>query len=97
MHKELNQEISGARQRAQNALLTQAQVKYDREQPMLEIRRQLSGFNLAEEEKRLKCSEAVILLQKRLIKGLLALPRPILEEEVARRTKVIGAVATMFY
>ncbi|KAJ5239886.1 hypothetical protein N7468_004505 [Penicillium chermesinum] len=83
IYKKLNQEIAGARQRARNALLTQIQAKYDREQPMLEIRRQLSGFNLAEEEKPLKCSEAVPLPQKRLIESLLTLPRPTLEEEVA--------------
>jgi hypothetical protein len=94
MYKKLNQEIAGARQRARNALLTQVQAKYDREQPMLEIRRQLSGFNLAEEEKPLKCSKAVPLLQKRLIESLLTLPRPTLEEEVARRTEAINAVAT---
>lgn len=94
IYKKLNQEIAGARQRARNALLTQIQAKYDREQPMLEIRRQLSGFNLAEEEKPLKCSEAVPLPQKRLIESLLTLPRPRLEEEVARRTEAIDAVAT---
>ncbi|KAJ6166764.1 hypothetical protein N7470_002211 [Penicillium chermesinum] len=93
IYKKLNQEIAGARQRARNALLTQIQAKYDREQPMLEIRRQLSGFNLAEEEKPLKCSEAVPLPQKRLIESLLTLPRPTLEEEVARRTETIDAVA----
>lgn len=93
MYKKLNQEITGARQRARNALLTQIQAKYDREQPMLEIRRQLSGFNLDEEEKPLKCSEAVPLPQKRLIESLLTLPRPTLEEEVARRTEAIDAVA----
>ncbi|PLN74657.1 hypothetical protein BDW42DRAFT_189660 [Aspergillus taichungensis] len=93
MYKKLNQEIAGARQRARNALLTQIQAKYDREQPMLEIRRQLSGPILAEEEKPLKCSEAISLPQKRLIESLLTLPRPTLEEEVARRTEAIDAVA----
>ncbi|KAI2959645.1 hypothetical protein CBS147352_10781 [Aspergillus niger] len=93
MYKKLNQEIAGARQRARKALLAQIQAKYDREQPMLEIRRQLSGFNLAEEEKPLKCSEAVPLPQKRLVESLLTLPRPTLEEEVARRTEAIDAVA----
>ncbi|KAL4891366.1 hypothetical protein BDV59DRAFT_203545 [Aspergillus ambiguus] len=93
MYKKLNQEIAGARQRARNVLLTQIQAKYDREQPMLEIRRQLSGFNLAEEEKPLKCSEAVPSPQKRLIESLLTLPRETLEEEVARRTEAIDAVA----
>lgn len=60
---------------------------------MLEIRRQLSGFNLAKEEKPLKCSEAVPLPQKRLIESLLTLPHLTLEEEVARRTEAIDAVA----
>ncbi|GAB1201350.1 hypothetical protein APSETT444_010742 [Aspergillus pseudonomiae] len=71
MYKKLKQEIAGSRQRAQNVLLTQIQAKYDREQPMLKTRCQLSGFNLAEEEKPLRS----------------------LEEEVARRTETIDAVA----
>jgi hypothetical protein len=93
IHKKLNQEITGARQRARDALLSQIQVKYDLEQPMREIQRQLSGVKLAEVEKPLKCSEELPAPQKRLMESLLTLPRPTLEEEMARRTEAIDAVA----
>ncbi|KAL6228990.1 hypothetical protein BDW75DRAFT_235532 [Aspergillus navahoensis] len=93
MHKKLNQEITGARQRARDALLSQIQAKYNREQPMREIQRQLSGVKLVEVEKPLKCSEEVPAPQKRLMESLLTLPRPTLEEEIARRTEAIDAVA----
>ncbi|GLA31645.1 hypothetical protein M752DRAFT_299216 [Aspergillus phoenicis ATCC 13157] len=92
MYNKLNQEIAGARQRPRNALLIQIETKYDREQPMLEIRRRRSGFNLAEEEKPLKCSGAVPLPQKRLIQIQLTQRRPTLEE-VARRTEASDAMA----
>jgi hypothetical protein len=93
IYKKLNQEISGARQRARDKLLAEIQAKYDREQPMREIQRQLSGDKLAEIEKPLKCSEVVPAPQKRLMESLLTLPRPTLEEEMGRRTEAIDAVA----
>lgn len=93
IYKKLNQEISGARQRARDKLLAEIQAKYDREQPMREIQRQLSGDKLAETEKPLKCSEVVPAPQKRLMESLLTLPRPTLEEEMGRRTEAIDAVA----
>ncbi|KAL2783868.1 hypothetical protein BJX66DRAFT_317676 [Aspergillus keveii] len=92
-HKKLNQEIMGTRQRARDALLSQIQAKYDREQPMREIQRQLSGVKLAEAEKPLKCSKEVPAPQKRLMESLLTLPRPTIEEEMVRRTEAIDAVA----
>ncbi|KAH2023468.1 hypothetical protein KXV65_000697, partial [Aspergillus fumigatus] len=93
IYKKLNQEISGARKRARDKLLAEIQEKYDREQPMREIQRQLSGDKLAETEKPLKCSEVVPAPQKRLMESLLTLPRPTLEEEMDRRTEAIDAVA----
>ncbi|CAG8891316.1 unnamed protein product [Penicillium egyptiacum] len=48
LYRKLNQEITGARKRAQHKLLVQMQNKYDREQPMLEIKRQLSGIGPTE-------------------------------------------------
>ncbi|THC92685.1 hypothetical protein EYZ11_007824 [Aspergillus tanneri] len=47
-------------------------AKYDREQPMLEIRRQLSGFNLAKEEKPLKCLEAEVARRTEAIDAVAA-------------------------
>ncbi|KAJ6144084.1 hypothetical protein N7471_003537 [Penicillium samsonianum] len=94
MYRKLNQELTGARKRAQHTLLAQIQNKYDREQPMLEIKRQLSGIAPAESSsKPLKCSAEVPVPQQRLIKSLLTLPRPTIEEEMARRTEAIDSVA----
>jgi hypothetical protein len=94
MHKKLNQELAGARKRAQNTLLSEIQRKYDREQPMLEIKRQLSGLEPAEpSRKQLKCSTDIPVAQQRLIKSLLTLPRPTIEEEMTRRTEAIDSVA----
>ncbi|KAJ5253130.1 hypothetical protein N7489_003540 [Penicillium chrysogenum] len=72
LYRKLNQEITGARKRMQN--------KYDREQPMLEIKRQLSGIGPTKSSsKQLKCST----------ESLLTLPRLTIEEEIARRTEAI--------
>ncbi|KAJ5627605.1 hypothetical protein N7490_009833 [Penicillium lividum] len=93
-YRKLNQELVGAKKRAQDALLLQIQNKYDREQPMLEIKRQLSGIEPADSGKKpLEYSTEVPIPQQRLIKSLLTLPRTTLEEEMARRTEAIDAVA----
>ncbi|CAG8076758.1 unnamed protein product [Penicillium salamii] len=94
MYRKLNRELAGARKRAQDTLLAQIQNKYDREQPMLEIKRQLSGIAPAgSSSQRLKCSTEVPVPQERLIKSLLTLPRPTIEEEMTRRTEAIDSVA----
>lgn len=94
MYRKLNRELAGARKRAQDTLLAHIQNKYDREQPMLEIKRQLSGIAPAgSSSKRLKCSTEVPVPQERLIKSLLTLPRPTIEEEMTRRTEAIDSVA----
>jgi Protein of unknown function (DUF3435) len=76
VYQKFKQELAGARQRARDALLSQLQQKYDREQPMLEIQRLLSGVKLAETVTRtMEHSEEVPAPQKRLIESLLTLPR----------------------
>lgn len=93
-YRKLNQELVGAKRRAHDTLLSQIQSKYDREQPMLEIKRQLSGIQPAgSSSKPLKCSMEVPVPQQRLIKSLLTLPRPTIEEEMTRRTEAIDSVA----
>ncbi|KAJ5086714.1 hypothetical protein NUU61_008021 [Penicillium alfredii] len=93
-YKKLNQEIAGARQRARNSLLSQIQLKYDREQPMLDIQQQLSGVKLAETaNKLLECPDQMPILQKRLVESLFTLPRSTLEEEMDRRTEAVDAVS----
>ncbi|KAI3226235.1 hypothetical protein DTO012A9_9396 [Penicillium roqueforti] len=93
-YKKLNQEINGARERARNALLSQIQEKYDQEQPMLEVQRQLSEATLEKAVKtNLQRSEELPPPQKRLIECLLSLPPPTLDQEMRRRTEAIDAVA----
>lgn len=93
-YRKLNQEINGARERARNALLSQLQEKYDQEQPMLEVQRQLSEATLEKAVKtKLQRSEELPPLQKRLIECLLSLPPPTLDQEMHRRTEAIDAVA----
>ncbi|KAJ6112296.1 hypothetical protein N7523_002118 [Penicillium sp. IBT 18751x] len=93
-YRKLNQDLAGAKKRAQDKLLAEVQNKYDREQPMLEIKRQLSGIEPAESYgKPLQCSIEVPVLQQRLIKCLLTLPRPTIEEEMTRRTEAVDSVA----
>ncbi|KAL1967418.1 hypothetical protein VTN77DRAFT_3203 [Rasamsonia byssochlamydoides] len=93
LYQKLNCELARARQRAQDALLVELQDKYDKEQPMLEVQRQLSGVKLSETVNHsLEQSEEVPLPQRRLIEALLTLPRPTLEEEMLRRTKAIDAI-----
>lgn len=93
LYQKLNCELARARQRAQDALLVELQDKYDQEQPMLEVQRQLSGVKLSETVNHsLEQYEEVPLPQRRLIEALLTLPRPTLEEEMLRWTKAIDAI-----
>ncbi|CEO59611.1 hypothetical protein PMG11_04283 [Penicillium brasilianum] len=93
-YQKLNQEINSARERARNTLLLQVQQKYDQEQPMLEVQRQLSETKLAETlTTKLRHTEELPEPQKRLIKCLLTLPSPTLDQEMCRRTEAIDAVA----
>jgi hypothetical protein len=93
-YRKLNQELAGTKKREYDKLLKEVQEIYDREQPMLEIKRQLSGIGQQDSSpKPLKCSNDVPLPQQRLINSLLSLPRSTIEEEMLRRTEAINAVA----
>lgn len=94
LYRKLNQELTGTKKREHDRLLAEVQDKYDREQPMLEIKRQLSGFGQDDfSPKPLVCSNDIPVPQQRLISSLLSLPRSTIEEEVIRRTEAIDAVA----
>lgn len=93
-YQKLNQELNSARGRARNTLLSQIQQKYDQEQPMLEVQRQLSETKLAESvTTKLRHAEELPEPQKRLIERILTLPSPTLDQEMCRRTEAIDAVA----
>ncbi|CAG8036080.1 unnamed protein product [Penicillium olsonii] len=94
-YQKLNQELNSARERARNTLLSQIQQKYDQEQPMLEVQRQLSETKLAKSvTTKLRHTEGLPEPQKRLIERILTLPSPTLDQEMCRRTEAIDAVAT---
>ena len=93
-YQKLKQEINSARERARSSLLSHIQQKYDQEQPMLEVQRQLSDTKLAESvTTKLRHAEELPEPQKRLIECLLTLPAETLDQEMRRRTEAIDAVA----
>ncbi|KAJ5974897.1 hypothetical protein N7481_008604 [Penicillium waksmanii] len=93
-YRKLKQELAGTKKREHDRLLAEVQEKYEREQPMLEIKRQLSGIDQnGTSPKPLECSNDVPVPQQLLIKSLLSLPRSTIEEEMLRRTEAIDAVA----
>lgn len=93
-HKKISRELAGARQRARDTLLRDVQEKFDFEEPLREIKRQLSGIEVAKTfHGCLNANETVPAPQLRLITALLTLPCETLRDEMLRRTEGINAVA----
>ncbi|KAF3481524.1 uncharacterized protein GIQ15_04283 [Arthroderma uncinatum] len=94
LHQRLNTELATARSRAKAELLRKIQKKFDYEEPLREIQRQLSGIKITEAvNESLGSNEDVPPQQQRLISALLSLPGKNLREEMLRRTEAIDAVA----
>jgi hypothetical protein len=93
-YQKLGREIAGERQRQRSALLRNIQRKWDQEQPVRIVERQLAGEKFSEDVKAtLELSDDRPLEQKRLIETIMTLPGTTLEEEVCRRSAAINAVA----
>ncbi|EDN06867.1 predicted protein [Histoplasma mississippiense (nom. inval.)] len=94
LHRKISCELAGARQRARDKLLRDVQEKFDFEEPLREIKRQLSGIEISKTfgESR-STNEKVPPPQQRLISALLSLPCETLWDEMLRRTEGIDAVA----
>ncbi|EGC46846.1 C2H2 finger domain-containing protein [Histoplasma capsulatum var. duboisii H88] len=94
LHKKISRELVGARQRARDNLLLDVQEKFDFEEPLREIKRQLSGIKVAKTFSGcVNTNETVSPPQQRLITALLTLPCETLWDEMLRRTEGIDAVA----
>ncbi|OJD22957.1 hypothetical protein ACJ73_05688 [Blastomyces percursus] len=93
LYTRVSRELAGARQRARDKLLLEKQEKFDFEEPLREIKRQLSGIKISRKvEKSLDANTAVPPVHRRLISALLSLPRETLQDEMLRRTEAIDAV-----
>ncbi|EDN08224.1 predicted protein [Histoplasma mississippiense (nom. inval.)] len=93
LYTRVGRELAGARQRARDKLLLEKQEKFDFEEPLREIKRQLSGIKISRKvEKSLDANTAVPPVHRRLISALLSLPRETLQDEMLRRTEAIDAV-----
>jgi hypothetical protein len=90
----LNRQIVNEKQRLRHALLIHIQEMYDKEQPVRDIERQLSGVKIGEAPSTASyISEDTLPEQKRLIEAvILAPPGTTYEEEVERRNSAINAV-----
>lgn len=94
LYEKIKRELAGARQRARDKLLRDIQKKFDFEEPLREIKRQLSGIKISGAvSESLRANETVSPPHRRLISSLLTLPRKTLWDEMLRRTEGIDAVA----
>ncbi|OJD22914.1 hypothetical protein ACJ73_05740 [Blastomyces percursus] len=77
-----------------SAVSWQAHKKFDYEEPLREIKRQLSGIKVSRAvSESLSTNGIVPPQQQRLISARLTLPRETLRDEMLRRTEAIDAVA----
>ncbi|OJD28093.1 hypothetical protein ACJ73_00490 [Blastomyces percursus] len=95
LHKKISCELAGARQRAKDELLRDIQGKYDFEEPLREIKRQLSGIEVSKafNESLSTNGNAPPPPHKRLTSAVLTLPCETLRDEMLRRTESMDAVA----
>jgi len=93
-YQELNKRIASEKERLRAALLTEIQEKYEREEPVRTIERQLAGVKLDRTSKAVSYfSKDTLPEQRRLIETMiLAPPGATLEEEQQRRDNAVNAV-----
>jgi hypothetical protein len=93
VYKELSRQINNERQCQRHALLKDVQDTWDKEQPVIDIERQLSGLIFNKDVKtNLESLDDKPLEQKRLIATVMTLPAATLEDEMRRRNAAINAV-----
>ena len=93
-YEAISKRIISERQRLRNELLEHIQQRYEMEEPVRTVERQLAGVKLKEEPKLASYfSDDTLPEQRRLIEALmLAPPGATYEEEVARRNNAIDTV-----
>jgi hypothetical protein len=93
IYQDLNRKINNERQCQRHALLKNIQDRWDKEQPVKDIERQLSGLKLKEDIRaNLESADDKSLEQKCLIETIMTLPATTLEDEMLRRNAAINAV-----
>jgi hypothetical protein len=93
IYKELSRQINNERQCQRHALLKDVQDTWDKEQPVIDIERQLSGLKFNEDvNTNLESLDDKPLEQKRLIATVMTLPAATLEDEMRRRNAAINAI-----
>ncbi|KAH8710290.1 hypothetical protein GQ44DRAFT_714462 [Phaeosphaeriaceae sp. PMI808] len=89
-YKALTSKINRERQRRRHALLQDVKERWEFEQPVRDVERQLAGIEIKDE---LEVGHGALLpAQKELIDAILARPGLTLEEEFGRRNTAISAV-----
>jgi hypothetical protein len=93
VYKELSRQINNERQCQRHTLRKDIQDTWDKEQPVIDIERQLSGLNYNKDAKtNLESLDDKPLEQKRLIATVMTLPAATLEDEMLRRNAAINAI-----
>jgi hypothetical protein len=93
IYKELSRQINNERQCQRHALLKDVQDTFDKEQPVIDIERQLSGLKFNEDVKtNLESLDDKPPEQKHLIATVMTLPAATLEDEMRRRNAAINAI-----
>ena len=93
VYQELSRRITNERQYQRHALLKDTQDRWDKEQPVIDIERQLAGLKFSDHVRtNLDSFDDNLPEQKRLIETVMTLPATTLEDEMRRRNAAITAV-----
>ncbi|KAF1952281.1 hypothetical protein CC80DRAFT_518793 [Byssothecium circinans] len=91
-YKALTSEINRARQRCRHTLLQEVQERWEYEQPVRDVERQLAGFGVDVEDQLEVAPCALPQAQQELVGAIFARPGLTLDEELDRRNTAICAV-----
>jgi hypothetical protein len=86
----LNRQINQERQRQRRALLQDIKRRWEYEQPVRDVERQLAGDQIEDDPE--ASSDTMLPIQKELAESVLSQPGTSIEEEFCRRNRAIRAV-----
>ncbi|KAL8626100.1 hypothetical protein Q9189_008220 [Teloschistes chrysophthalmus] len=90
-YRQTYQALRSLRRRHEKALLTEVKERYKKEQPVIDIQRQLEGLPAAEQEA-LRAAEYVFVERVQAIDALFTFARSSMKEECQRRVTAINAL-----
>ncbi|KAL8799611.1 MAG: hypothetical protein Q9182_005762 [Xanthomendoza sp. 2 TL-2023] len=93
-YRQTYQALRNLRRRHEKALLTEVKERYKKEQPVIDIQRQLKGLPVAEQEA-LRAAEYVFAERVQAIDALFTHARSSTEEECQRRVAAIDALIVL--